>query len=142
MRAFSSANAWLDPANTMTVATVETRNRTRRGCMTAAHRWIAELGSGALHAGCDVGGGSEPSTAWAVKSEYWARSQTLFGNGGLRNSVSSHPGNWDTRNRVSLTYIPKRSLGTRARPATRLANLSGVVSPTFEGIQEHDLTCR
>src|SRR4051794_4245775 len=66
MRAFCSANAWLDPANTTTAATAETRNRTRRvRFMTAAHRLIAELGPGTLHAASDVAGGSGPSTRFA-----------------------------------------------------------------------------
>src|SRR5437762_12513779 len=66
MRAFCSANAWLDPANTITAAKAETRNRTRRvKLMTAAHRLIAELRSGTLHAASDVAGGSGPSTRCA-----------------------------------------------------------------------------
>src|SRR5580704_14941143 len=66
MRAFGSANAWLDPANTITAAKAETRNRTRRvKFMTAAHRLIAELSSGTLHAASDVAGGSGPSTRFA-----------------------------------------------------------------------------
>src|SRR4051794_33580456 len=63
MRAFCWANAGLDPANTITAAKAETRNRTRRvKFMTAAHRLIAELSSGTLHAASDVAGGSGPST--------------------------------------------------------------------------------
>src|SRR5437660_10979541 len=66
MRAFGSANAWLDPANTIIAAKAETRNRTRRvRFMTAAHRLIAELSSGTLHAASDVAGGSGPSTRFA-----------------------------------------------------------------------------
>src|SRR5947208_1607067 len=66
MRAFCSANAWLGPANTITAAKAETKNRTRRvKFMTTAPRLIAELSSGTLHAASDVAGGSGPSTRFA-----------------------------------------------------------------------------
>src|SRR3954469_19623289 len=105
MRAFGSANAWRVPANTTTAAQAETRCRTRRvKFMTAAHRLIAELSPGTLHAASDVAGGSGPSTRFANATPLPIADALCLGSGSdtvkcltLRASVRNPGGRSDRR---------------------------------------------